>query len=111
VFTIVKIIVSAILIAAVTSISKKYPTFGGIIAALPLVSLLSLIWLYFQGEQGPNLNKFIIGVLYGFPATVCLLLVVAFCLKYSLSLFLSIAFGIAGWSIFLALQHLLLKQF
>jgi hypothetical protein len=108
-FTFFKILVSAIIIAGVTTISKKYPTYGGIVAALPLVSLLSLFWLYIQGEQAHNLNKFIIGVLYGFPATVVLLLVVALCLKYSLSLFLSIGFGIAGWSIILALQNFLLK--
>lgn len=63
-FTLVKIIVSAIIIGIVTEVAKRYPTFGGIIAALPLVSLLSLFWLYFQGEQTQNLSKFITAVDY-----------------------------------------------
>jgi len=45
-FVIMKIIASAIVIAIVTEISRRFPSYGGIVAALPLVSLLSIIWLY-----------------------------------------------------------------
>lgn len=34
-----KVIISALIIGFVTEISKRHPTYGGIIAALPLVSL------------------------------------------------------------------------
>ena len=43
----IKVLVSAIIIVAVTEVSKRGGTFwGGILASLPLTSLLAFIWLY-----------------------------------------------------------------
>lgn len=95
-FTIVKVLISAVIIGVVTEIAKRSPTYGGIIAALPLVSLLSLIWIFIQGEQTQNLSKFVFGVLKGFPAMS---------LRVYISLTLSIVLGICGWGVFLIIQN------
>ncbi|MGN7479201.1 DUF3147 family protein [Solibacillus silvestris] len=108
-YTIAKILVSAIIIGLVTEFARKFPTYGGIIAALPLVSMLSILWLSIQGEQADTLNKFIVGVLLGLPATVVLLIIVYIGMKNSLHLFWSILLGIGGWGIFLVVQDYLIK--
>jgi hypothetical protein len=108
-FLVFKILVSAIIIGVVTEIARSFPKYGGIIAALPLVSLLSLFWLNVQGEQSLNLTKFAIGVLWGFPATAVLLIIVALSLKASLSLWVAIVLGIGGWALFLAVQNIVIK--
>jgi hypothetical protein len=41
-----KLFVSAVLIVAVSEIAKRSVLLGGLIASLPLVSLLAMIWLY-----------------------------------------------------------------
>ncbi|MBI1337602.1 MAG: hypothetical protein GC164_11635 [Phycisphaera sp.] len=41
-----KLILSAALIVLVSEISKRYATVGGLLASLPLVSFLAMIWLY-----------------------------------------------------------------
>lgn len=107
-FIIMKIIASAIVIAIVTEISRRFPSYGGVVAALPLVSLLSIIWLYVQGEQTATLSKFALGVLWGFPATAVLLIIVYIALQNSVHLFLSIALGGCGWLLFLVFQNLIL---
>lgn len=108
-YVIVKIIVSAIVIGVVTEISKRLPSIGGIIAALPLVSLLSIIWLYAQGEETATLSKFALGVLWGFPATAVMLVIVYFGLQKPFHLFISIGLGISGWLVFLLVQSLVIK--
>jgi F0F1-type ATP synthase assembly protein I len=110
-YIVMKILVSAIVIGVVTEVARRFPSYGGIVAALPLVSLLSIIWLYFQGEQNTTLSKFALGVLWGFPATALLLLIVYLSLKHSIPLFISIGFGIGGWLIFLHVQEVILKYF
>ncbi|KPL60949.1 DUF3147 family protein [Rossellomorea vietnamensis] len=105
-----KIIVSAIIIGVVTEISRRFPSYGGIIAALPLVSLLSIIWLYIQGEQSTEISKFALGVLWGFPATAILLAIVYLGIQHSINLFLSIGIGVFGWGMILFLQDLVLKK-
>src|SRR4051794_40100408 len=42
----IKVIVSAGIIAAVSEISKRSAFFGGLLASLPLVSFLGMLWLY-----------------------------------------------------------------
>lgn len=108
-YAIMKVIISAIVIGIVTEVARRFPTYGGVVAALPLVSLLSIIWLYFQGEQNHTLSKFALGVLWGFPATAVLLLIVYFLLKNSTPLFISIGVGMFVWLICLFLQDHLLK--
>lgn len=45
-YLLVKAILSGIIIAAVSEIAKRYPEFGALIASLPLISLLAMIWLW-----------------------------------------------------------------
>ena len=108
-YVMMNIVASAIIIAIVTEIARRFPSYGGIIAALPLVSLLSIIWLHVQGEQTETLSKFALGVLWGFPATAMLLFIVYLSLKNAFPLFISIGFGVGGWLVFLFAQELIVK--
>ena len=82
----VKVIVSALIIGIITEVAKHYSTIGGFIAALPLVSLLSLFWISFEGGNKQELSQFALGVLYGFPASALLLFIVYIGLKIHLHL-------------------------
>ncbi|MDY7221138.1 DUF3147 family protein [Halalkalibacterium halodurans] len=110
-FFVLKMIVSAFVIAIVTEISRRLPTYGGIIAALPLVSLLSLFWLSIQGESETNMNQFTLGVLIGLPATGFLLLIVYFLTKHSVPFIVSLCAGMAAWAVFIYIQDLLKRMF
>ncbi|MGG1572218.1 DUF3147 family protein [Fictibacillus sp. NRS-1165] len=108
-YTVVKITISALVIGMITALAKHSPRYGGIIAALPLISLLSLFWLQNQGERADHLSQFLYGVLYGLPSTIVLIFVVAVCLKHSVPFFLSIVLGIGGWGLCLLIQKFLLS--
>ncbi|MCP1122704.1 hypothetical protein NKR74_05005 [Bacillus sp. 3103sda1] len=82
------------------SCENSFLIYGGAIAALPLVSLLSIIWLYIQGEASESLSKFALGILWGFPATAVLLLIVYLLLKNTINLYACIFVGISGWIFF-----------
>jgi hypothetical protein len=45
-YFILKIFISAFVIAAVSEIAKKFTWMGALLAALPLTSLLAIVWLY-----------------------------------------------------------------
>ncbi len=42
----VKAALSGILIALVSDVSRRYPGFGALIASLPLISVLGMLWLW-----------------------------------------------------------------
>ncbi|AFU12366.1 membrane protein [Bacillus thuringiensis MC28] len=102
----VKVIVSALIIGIITEVAKHYSTIGGFIAALPLVSLLSLFWISFEGGNKQELSQFTLGVLYGFPASALLLFIVYISLKNSFALSTSVLLGIGAWCIVFACQKL-----
>jgi uncharacterized membrane protein (GlpM family) len=41
-----KVLVSALVIVAVSELSRRSSLFGGILASLPLTSILAMVWLY-----------------------------------------------------------------
>lgn len=45
-YLLIKAAVSGIIVAAVSEVSKRYPGLGGLIASLPLVSVLGMMWLW-----------------------------------------------------------------
>lgn len=42
----IKAALSGLLIAVVSEVAKRFPGFGGLIASLPLISVLGMIWLW-----------------------------------------------------------------
>lgn len=45
----VKVIVSALLIVAISEIAKRHSGFAALVASLPLTSLLAFVWLHVEG--------------------------------------------------------------
>ncbi|MEO7865428.1 MAG: DUF3147 family protein [Sphingomicrobium sp.] len=46
VYFILKALLSGAIVATVSEIARRYPGWGGLVASLPLVSLLAMTWLY-----------------------------------------------------------------
>ena len=45
-YLLAKAALSGALVAAVSEVARRYPGWGGLVASLPLVSLLAMTWLY-----------------------------------------------------------------
>ena len=45
-YFVVKALVSGLLIAGASELARRSPGIGGLVAALPLVSILAMIWLW-----------------------------------------------------------------
>jgi hypothetical protein len=45
-YLVVKALISGAVVAAVSEIAKRYPGLGGMVASLPLVSVLGMMWLW-----------------------------------------------------------------
>ena len=45
-YLIIKALLSGVIVAAVSEIAKRWPGLGGLVASLPLVSVLGMMWLW-----------------------------------------------------------------
>lgn len=51
----IKALISGILVAAISEVAKRYPGAGGLIASLPLISVLGMIWLWRDRPDAANM--------------------------------------------------------
>lgn len=58
VFYLLKLLLSAALIVIISEISKRTGYLGGLIASLPLVSLLAVVWMWFETHDTAKIADF-----------------------------------------------------
>ena len=51
----VKALVSGVIVAAVSEIARRFPGIGGLVASLPLVSVLGMLWLWHDRPDPANM--------------------------------------------------------
>ncbi|QDU34347.1 hypothetical protein KS4_24150 [Poriferisphaera corsica] len=52
-YQVIKVLISAVLIVVIAEVSKRFSWLGGLLASLPLISYLAIIWLYVDtGNKG-----------------------------------------------------------
>jgi hypothetical protein len=59
-YYIAKLVLTVVLVVAVSEIAKRSSFLGGIVASLPLVSVLAMVWLYVEtgsAEQVSGLSR------------------------------------------------------
>ena len=56
-YLILKAAISGVLIAIASTLAKRYPGFGALIASLPLVSVLGMIWLWHEKPDVENMAQ------------------------------------------------------
>ena len=61
---------SALIIAGVSELAKRMPSLGGLIAAMPLTTLLALIWLYAETGDYQLAHDFTRSVLFAIIPTI-----------------------------------------
>ena len=47
----IKAVISGLLVALISTIARRYPGWGGLLASLPLVSVLAMLWLYGETRE------------------------------------------------------------
>lgn len=60
----IKLFSSALIIVLVTELTKRTGYLGALIAALPLVSLISIFWIYFETKDIDKIREFSWGVFW-----------------------------------------------
>ncbi len=54
-YFILKCSISGVLIGVVSTVARRYPGFGALIASLPLVSVMGMIWLWRERPDAANM--------------------------------------------------------
>lgn len=77
----IKVILSAFIIAGVSELAKKASWTAAILASLPLTSLLSILWLYYETKDVPKIVSLSWGIFFAVIPSLLFFVALPFCLK------------------------------
>jgi len=76
-----KTIVSALIIAGVSELAKRFIPVAAILASLPLTSILAMIWLYGDTRDAQKISSLSTGIFWAVLPSLLFFLVLPFLLK------------------------------
>jgi len=108
---VVKLAVSVAVILLATQIGRKAPTLAGLVAVMPLTSLLVLLWLYLDhlGDFA-LMSDYCGGALLGIIPTILFFLTALVCFRRHLPLWAVLSAGFAVWLLGAFVHQWLLRR-
>jgi hypothetical protein len=91
----IKAALSGIIIAIVSEVAKRYPGFGALIASLPLVSVLGMIWLWRDKPDVPNMAAHVQATFWFVLPSLPRFLVMPYLLRHGMPFWGSLLIGCA----------------
>ena len=95
-YLIIKAGISGAIVAAVSEIARRYPGWGGLLASLPLTSLLAMIWLYRDSADAERVAELSVSTIWFFVPSVPLFLALPLLLRSGLGFWVSMAIVVVG---------------
>src|SRR5437763_15612440 len=92
----IKAALSGAIVAAVSEIARRYPGWGGLVASLPLTSLLAMVWLYRDTHEPQRVAELSISTFWFSLPSVPLFVVLPVLIRSGVPLWISMAIVIAG---------------
>jgi len=100
---VVKALISGVLVAIVNLIAQRNPTLAGFVVAFPVITLLSVLWLWIDRVPEQSIDAFLLAVVWGLVPTFIFVLAVIAALRAGLPLFGAIGAGVVAWAVCTAL--------
>ena len=92
-YLVIKAAISGVIVAIVSEVAKRYPGFGALIASLPLVSVLGMIWLWNDKPDVPNMAAHVQATCWFVLPSLPMFLLIPWLLKQGVSFWLALMLG------------------
>jgi len=92
---VLKAALSGLIVATVSTVAKRYPGFGALIASLPLVSVLGMIWLWHDKPDTQNMATHAQATFWFVLPSLPMFLLVPAMLRAGISFWLALLAGCA----------------
>ncbi len=98
-YYIIKLVITALLIVLISEISKRSSLAGAILAAIPLVSILAMTWMYIDTEESTKAVEFSNNIVWLIAPSMTLFIAFPLLIKKGLSFYPSMIISI-GLTVF-----------
>ena len=95
-YLIIKAALSGVLVAAISEVARRYPGWGGLLASLPLTSLLAMAWLYRDSGDTERVAALAGSTFWFVLPSLPMFLVLPALLRSGMAFWLALALTVAG---------------
>jgi len=95
-YLVIKAGISGVIVAAVSEIARRYPTWGGLVASLPLTSLLAMLWLWRDSSDPERVAELSTSTFWFIIPSLPLFVVLPMLLRSGMAFWAALAVVIAG---------------
>ena len=95
-YLLIKAALSGAIVAAVSEIARRYPGWGGLVASLPLTSLLAMIWLFRDTSDAERVAELSVSTIWFFIPSVPLFIALPILIRSGMGFWASLALCIVG---------------
>ena len=95
-YLIVKAAISGVLIALASEVARRYPSWGGLIVALPLTSILAMLWLWRDTGDPERIAGMSMGAFWFVLPSLPMFAVLPILLRSGIAFWAALAIVIAG---------------
>jgi hypothetical protein len=106
-----KVIVTAIMVVAVSELGKRNSFWGAVLASLPLTSLLAFIWLYLDTGNSQRVAELSKSIFWLVLPSLCLFISLPILLRANVPFWLSLAIACVGTTAAYFAMVLILRYF
>ena len=99
-YIVIKTLLTAVIIVAISETGKRYTTFAALIAALPLTSLLAMVWLYLDTGEPGKIADLSTGIFWLVLPTLLFFLLLPWLLRHGYTFWLSMGVSMAAMIVF-----------
>lgn len=94
-YLVLKAAISGVLVAIASTLAKRYPGFGALIASLPLVSVLGMIWLWRDRPDPANMAAHVGATFWFVLPSLPMFLLIPILLRHGVGFWATLAAGCA----------------
>lgn len=91
-----KVIISALVVVAISEVAKRSSGFAALIASLPLTSLLAFVWLRTEGSSSAQIAQLSSQIFWLVLPSLVLFLVLPILLRQGIEFWLSLVLSVAA---------------
>jgi hypothetical protein len=110
-YYITKILITTVLVVLISEVSKRSSLLGAILASIPLVSVLAMLWLYIDTKDIEKISALSSNIFWLVLPSLVLFIALPLLLKQGFSFYLSMGISVALTIVAYALMLIILDYF
>jgi len=95
-YLVIKAAISGVIVAAVSEIARRYPGWGGLLASLPLTSLLAILWLWRDSRDPERVAELVGSTLWFILPSLPMFVALPWLLRSGVGFWIALALSVAG---------------